>query len=71
MVDRIIETIGDFMRKINGRYKKAEKADSEKLIGKSFRCEECTHVEFHKHVEFGEELKCPKCGSNLRELVGL
>lgn len=69
MVNIITEKVGDFMRKINGRYKKDEKAEAEKLIGKPFKCERCTHIEFRKNVEFGEELKCPECGANLHEVV--
>jgi predicted Zn-ribbon and HTH transcriptional regulator len=69
MVDRIVTKVGDFMRKINGRHKKTEKAESEKLIGKPYKCERCSHVEFRKHVEFGEELRCPECGAVLRELI--
>lgn len=69
MINRVTEKIGDFMRKINGRYKRAEEAESEKLIGKSFRCEDCAHIEFRKHVEFGEEMKCPECGANLIEII--
>lgn len=67
--DYIREKIGDFMRKVNGRYKRKEEADSEKLVGKPFKCERCSHVEFRKHVEFGEELRCPDCGAKLRELL--
>lgn len=69
MVDWLTEKVGDFMRKINGRYKRKEKAESEKLIGKSFKCEKCAHIEFRKHVEFGEEPRCPECGAILRELM--
>lgn len=69
MINNITERVGDFMRKINGRYKKAEKAEAEKLIGKAFKCERCAYLEFRKHVEFGEEIKCPECGANLREVL--
>lgn len=69
MVDWITTKVGDFMHKINGRYKKKEKADSEKLIGKPFKCENCTHVEFRKNVEFGEKLICPDCGGILRDMM--
>ena len=56
--------------KINGRHKKSEKADVEKLIGKPFKCTECMYIEFHKHVEFGEEMICPKCGKGkLQEII--
>lgn len=69
MVDWLTEKVGDFMRKINGRHRKAEKAESEQLIGKPYKCERCTHVEFRKRVEFGEELRCPECGALLREVI--
>lgn len=60
----------DLKNKINGRYKKSETAEAEKLIGKPFKCNKCTHIEFRKHIEFGEELTCPECGKGkLQEVI--
>jgi predicted Zn-ribbon and HTH transcriptional regulator len=69
MVNNVVGKIQDFMGKINGRHKKLEKAESEELIGKPFKCELCGHIEFRKHVEFGEELRCPECQAIMREIV--
>ncbi len=68
-MNRFVGKVTDFMHKINGRHKRDEEADSKKLIGKPFKCTKCTHVEFRKHVEFGEVLKCPECGAKLMEMA--
>ncbi|RQW80879.1 MAG: hypothetical protein EHM79_19925 [Geobacter sp.] len=69
MVDWLTSLVGDFMHKVNGRFKKEEQAEAEKLVGKPFKCTRCSYVEFRKKVEFGEELICPDCGALLREII--
>jgi predicted Zn-ribbon and HTH transcriptional regulator len=65
----LLEAVRDTMKKINGRLKRDEKESAKRLIGKPFKCTECEHIEFRKHIEFGEELRCPKCGAKLNEVL--
>jgi len=69
MIDKTIDEFKGLMGKINGRFKEAKKKDMANLIGKPFRCTECEHVEFKKHVVFGEVVECSKCKGKMTEVI--
>lgn len=57
------------MKKINARVKPAENKEAGNISVKLFECEKCSHLESFNSVEFGEDIKCPKCGAKMYEAV--
>ena len=58
------------MLKANGRVSKTkdkETASSNK--GKEFKCVSCDVLKKVGNIEFGEVIECPKCGSNMEEVI--
>jgi len=46
----------------NGRVKK-EKVEKASLSIKSFWCPNCYHIEKANKKQFGDDVKCPSCGT--------
>jgi len=57
------------MLKENGRYKKEDrKASASTKVNKEFKCTGCGVLKRVSNVEFGEVVKCMKCGANMEEV---
>jgi transcription elongation factor Elf1 len=46
----------------NGRLKPSDRSESASFIAKNFVCPDCGHEKKATKKEFGEGLKCEKCG---------
>jgi hypothetical protein len=57
----------EFLRKINGRLRRADEKEVGRVKGKKFACPNCYVEVVIEDVEFGAEVKCSTCGSKMYE----